>query len=201
MKVLKFGGTSVGSPQRMKEVSKLINDGEKKIVVLSAMSGTTNSLVEISDYLYKKNPEGANEVINKLENKYFQHIQELYSTEEYKQKTLTLVKDIFNGIRSFTKDIFTLFEEKVILAQGELISTNMVTNYLLEQGVNVVLLPALEYMRTDKNAEPDLNYIKTKLAAQLEMHPDADLYITQGYICRNAYGEVPLEGDTVWWVV
>ena len=190
MKVLKFGGTSVGSPQRMKEVSKLINDGEKKIVVLSAMSGTTNSLVEISDYLYKKNPEGANEVINKLEKKYFQHIQELYSTEEYKQKTLTLVKDIFNGIRSFTKDIFTLFEEKVILAQGELISTNMVTNYLLEQGVNVVLLPALEYMRTDKNAEPDLNYIKTKLAAQLEIHPDADLYITQGYICRNAYGEV-----------
>ena len=190
MKVLKFGGTSVGSPQRMKEVSKLINDGEKKIVVLSAMSGTTNSLVEISDYLYKKNPEGANEVINKLENKYFQHIQELYSTEEYKQKTLALVKDIFNGIRSFTKDIFTLFEEKVILAQGELISTNMVTNYLLEQGVNVVLLPALEYMRTDKNAEPDLNYIKTKLAAQLEMHPNADLYITQGYICRNAYGEV-----------
>ena len=190
MKVLKFGGTSVGSPQRMKEVSKLINDGEKKIVVLSAMSGTTNSLVEISDYLYKKNPEGANEVINKLENKYFQHIQELYSTEEYKQKTLTLVKDIFNGIRSFTKDIFTMFEEKVILAQGELISTNMVTNYLLEQGVNVVLLPALEYMRTDKNAEPDLNYIKTKLAVQLEMHPDADLYITQGYICRNAYGEV-----------
>ena len=190
MKVLKFGGTSVGSPQRMKEVSKLINDGEKKIVVLSAMSGTTNSLVEISDYLYKKNPEGANEVINKLESKYFRHIQELYSTEEYKQKTLTLIKDIFNGIRSFTKDIFTLFEEKVILAQGELISTNMVTNYLLEQGVNVVLLPALEYMRTDKNAEPDLNYIKTKLAAQLEMHPDADLYITQGYICRNAYGEV-----------
>ena len=190
MKVLKFGGTSVGSPQRMKEVSKLINDGEKKIVVLSAMSGTTNSLVEISDYLYKKNPEGANEVINKLENKYKQHINELYSTEEYKQKTLSLIKDIFNGIRSFTKDIFTLFEERVILAQGELMSTNMVTNYLLEQGVNVVLLPALEYMRTDKNGEPDTTYIKNKLAAQQEMHPDADLYITQGYICRNAYGEV-----------
>ena len=190
MKVLKFGGTSVGSPQRMKEVAKLINDGDKKIVVLSAMSGTTNSLVEISDYLYKKNPEGANEVINKLESKYKQHINELYSTEEYKQKTWSLIKDIFNGIRSFTKDIFTLFEEKVILAQGELMSTNMVTNYLLEQGVNVVLLPALDFMRTDKNAEPDSVYIKSKLAAQLEMHPDADLYITQGYICRNAYGEV-----------
>ena len=190
MKVLKFGVTSVGSPQRMKEVSKLINDGEKKIVVLSAMSGTTNSLVEISDYLYKKNPEGANEVINKLERKYKQHIEELYSTEEYKQKTWTLIKDIFNGIRSFTKDIFTLFEEKVILSQGELISTNMVTNYLQEQGVNVVLLPALDFMRTDKNGEPDPSYIKSKLANQLEQHPDADLYITQGFICRNAYGEV-----------
>ena len=190
MKVLKFGGTSVGTPQRMKDVSQLINDGDKKIVVLSAMSGTTNSLVEISDYLYKKNPEGANEIINNLERKYKQHINELYSTDEYKQKTLSLIKDIFNGIRSFTKDIFTLFEEKVILAQGELMSTNMVTNYLLEQGVNVVLLPALEFMRTDKNAEPDTTYIKNKLAAQLEMYPDADLYITQGYICRNAYGEV-----------
>ena len=190
MKVLKFGGTSVGSPQRMKEVAKLINDGDKKIVVLSAMSGTTNSLVEISDYLYKKNPEGANEVINKLERKYIQHINELYSTEEYKQKTLTIIKDIFNGIRSFTKDIFTLFEEKVILAQGELMSTNMMTNYLLEQGVNVALLPALDFMRTDKNAEPDPLYIKNKIAAQLDMNPDAELYITQGYICRNAYGEV-----------
>ena len=190
MKVLKFGGTSVGSPQRMKEVAKLINNGEKKIVVLSAMSGTTNSLVEISDYLYKKNPEGANEVINKLERKYKQHIEELYSTDEYKQKTAAFIKDIFNGIRSFTKDIFTLFEEKVILSQGELISTNMVTNYLQEQGVNVVLLPALDFMRTDKNGEPDPSYIKSKLANQLEQHPDADLYITQGFICRNAYGEV-----------
>ena len=190
MKVLKFGGTSVGSPQRMKEVAKLIADGEQKIVVLSAMSGTTNTLVEISDYLYKKNPEGANEIINKLESKYKQHVNELYSTDEYKQKTWSLIKDIFNGIRSFTKDVFTLFEEKVILAQGELMSTNMVTNYLLEQGVNVVLLPALEYMRTDKNGEPDTTYIKSKLAAQLEMHPNADLYITQGFICRNAYGEV-----------
>lgn len=94
MKVLKFGGTSVGSAQRMKDVAKLINDGEQKIVVLSAMSGTTNTLVEISDYLYKKNPEGANEIINRLESKYKQHIDELYSTEEYKQKTLDFVKSV-----------------------------------------------------------------------------------------------------------
>ena len=190
MKVLKFGGTSVGSAQRMKDVAKLITDGEQKIVVLSAMSGTTNTLVEISDYLYKKNPEGANEVINKLEAKYKQHIDELFSTEEYKQKTLEFVKSVFDYIRSFTKDIFTLFEEKVILAQGEVISTNMVTNYLCEQGVKAVLIPALEFMRTDKNSEPDLNYIREKLSAQLEAHPGQEIYITQGFICRNAYGEI-----------
>lgn len=190
MKVLKFGGTSVGSAQRMKDVAKLISDGEQKIVVLSAMSGTTNTLVEISDYLYKKNPEGANEIINKLESKYKQHIDELYSTEEYKQKTLEFVKSVFDYIRSYTKDIFTLFEEKVILAQGEIISTNMVTNYLCEQGISAVLLPALEYMRTDKNSEPDLTYIREKLALQLEANPGYEIYITQGYICRNAYGEI-----------
>ena len=189
MKVLKFGGTSVGSAQRMKDVAKLITDGEQKIVVLSAMSGTTNTLVEISDYLYKKNPEGANEIINRLEAKYKQHIDELYSTEEYKQNTLEFVKSVFDYIRSYTKDIFTLFEEKVILAQGEIISTNMVTNYLLEQGVKAVLIPALEFMRTDKNREPDLNYIREKLDAQLEANPGYDIYITQGFICRNAYGE------------
>jgi aspartate kinase len=174
----------------MKEVAKLITDGEKKIVVLSAMSGTTNTLVEISDYLYKKNPEGANDIINKLEAKYRQHVEELYSTEEYKQKTREALKEQFNYIRSYTKELFTLFEEKVVLAQGELISTQMVTNYLLEQGVKAVLLPALEFMRTDKNAEPDPAYIKEKLAAQLEAHPDAEIYITQGFICRNAYGEI-----------
>lgn len=190
MKVLKFGGTSVGSAQRMKDVAKLITDGEQKIVVLSAMSGTTNTLVEISDYLYKKNPEGANEVINKLEAKYKQHIDELFSTEEYKQKTLEFVKSVFDYIRSFTKDIFTLFEEKVILAQGEIISTNMVTNYLCEQGVKAVLIPALGFMRTDKNSEPDLNYIREKLALQLEANPGQEIYITQGFICRNAYGEI-----------
>ena len=135
MKVLKFGGTSVGSAQRMKEVAKLITDGERKIVVLSAMSGTTNTLVEISDYLYKKNPEGANEIINKLESKYRQHIDELFATPEYKQKGLELIKSHFDYIRSYTKDLFTLFEEKVVLAQGELISTAMMNYYLPLKGI------------------------------------------------------------------
>ena len=190
MKVLKFGGTSVGSAQRMKEVAKLICDGDRKIVVLSAMSGTTNSLVEISDYLYKKNPDGANEIINKLALKYYDHIDELYATDAYKQKATELVKSHFDYIRSFTKDLFTLFEEKVVLAQGELISTGMMNLFLNECGVNSVLLPALDYMRTDKNAEPDPLYIKEKLSKMLEQHTDAQLFITQGYICRNAYGEI-----------
>ena len=180
----------MGSAQRMKEVAKLITDGEQKIVVLSAMSGTTNTLVEISDYLYKKNPEGANEIINKLESKYKQHVDELFATQEYKQKGLEVIKSHFDYIRSYTKDLFTLFEEKVVLAQGELISTAMVNFYLQECGVKSVLLPALEFMRTDKNAEPDPVYIKDKLRAQLDLYPDTEIYITQGFICRNAYGEI-----------
>jgi len=189
MKVLKFGGTSVGTAQRMKDVAKLIV-GDRNIIVLSAMSGTTNSLVEISDYLYKKNPDGANEIINKLAMKYYDHIEALYGTDEYKQKAKEHVKTIFDYIRTFTKDLFTLFEERIILAQGELLSTGMVNLYLNELGVHSVMLPALDYMRTDKNAEPDPVYIKEKLSKLLNENKDADLYITQGYICRNAYGEI-----------
>ena len=190
MKVLKFGGTSVGTPQRMKDVVKLITDGEQKIVVLSAMSGTTNSLVEISDYLYNKNPEGANETINALEKKYRKHVDELYTTDAMKQQTLDFLKEVFGYLRSFTKGIFTMYEEKIIVGQGEIISTNMVTNYLIEQGYNAVLIPALEFMRTDKNSEPDLEYIREKLQVQLDQNPGKEIYITQGFICRNAYGEV-----------
>ena len=164
--------------------------GEQVFIVLSAMSGTTNSLVEISNYLYKKNPEGANEVINSLEKKYMQHVEDLYSTDEYKQITRDFLISEFNYLRSFTKDIFTSFEEKNIVAQGEIMSTNMMKNYLLEQGVKVVLLSALDFMRTDKNAEPDAQYIKEKLKAQMADNEGYQVYITQGFICRNAYGEV-----------
>ncbi len=191
MKVMKFGGTSVGTPERMKNVCKLITaSGEPTFIVLSAMSGTTNSLVEISNYLYKKNPEGANEVINNLEKKYMGHVEELYSTEEYKDKTRDFLRGEFDYLRSFTKDLFTSFEEKSIVAQGEIMSTNMVVNYLQECGVKAVLLNALDFMRTDKNAEPDPIYIKEKLAAVLEENEGYQIYITQGFICRNAYGEI-----------
>lgn len=190
MKVMKFGGTSVGSAQRMQGVASLINDGEEKIVVLSAMSGTTNSLVEISGYLANNNPEGANEVINKLEGLYKKHVNELYSTEEYKQQTSALIKDVFNYLRSFTKQFYSSVEERIILAQGEIISTNMVTNYLKEQGVSAHLIPALDFMRTDKNGEPDAGYIKEKITEVLAQSPKAQIYITQGFICRNINGEI-----------
>ena len=191
MKVMKFGGTSVGSPERMKGVASLVTEsGEPTFIVLSAMSGTTNSLVEISDYLYKKNPEGANEVINNLEKKYMQHVEDLYSTDEMKKTTREFLQGEFNYLRSFTKDLFTSFEEKSIVAQGEIMSTNMVVNYLKEQGVKAVLLSALDFMRTDKNAEPDPQYIKEKLSAIMEENQGYQIYITQGFICRNAYGEI-----------
>ena len=191
MKVMKFGGTSVGTAERMKSVSSLITEsGEPTFVVLSAMSGTTNSLVEISDYLYKKNPDGANEVINNLEHKYAGIIEELYSTKEYKQKTKEFLSEEFNYLRSFTKELFTSFEEKNVVAQGEIMSTNMVTNYLQEKGIKATLLSALDFMRTDKNAEPDSEYIKEKLQAIMKDNEGYQIYITQGFICRNAYGEV-----------
>jgi len=190
MKVLKFGGTSVGSAVRMKDVTKLICDGDQKIVVLSAMSGTTNSLVEISDYFYKSNTSGALERINVLEQKYNEVIEDLYSKTEYKTEATKIIKSHFDYLRSFSKAVFTLFEEKAILAQGELLSTAMFELYLKEIGENCALLPALDYMRIDKNAEPDTAYIAENLDKILNSIPDKMIYITQGYICRNFYGEI-----------
>ena len=175
----------------MKEVTQLvIKSGEPVFVVLSAMSGTTNSLVEISDYLYKKNADGANEIINHLEAKYMRHVENLYTKDDVKKATSEFLKDEFNYLRSFTKEIFTSFEEKAIVAQGEMMSTNMVVNYMKEQGIKAVLLNALDFMRTDKNAEPDPVYIKEKLKAVMAENEGYQVYVTQGFICRNAYGEV-----------
>ena len=191
MIVMKFGGTSVGTPDRIKHVASLVTrSGQPTFVVLSAMSGTTNTLLEICDYLYKKNPDGANEVINMLESRYMQHIEQLFGTEEWREKTRLFLVEEFNYLRSFTKDLFTSFEEKSIVAQGEVISTNMMTNYLHEIGIDAILLSALDFMRTDKNAEPDTQYIKEKLSSLMKENGEHQIYITQGFICRNAYGEV-----------
>jgi aspartate kinase len=190
MKILKFGGTSVGSPERIKNVADLINDGEQKIVVLSAMSGTTNTLVEIADYLRKRNPESASAVINHLRTTYFQHIEKLFSNNDMLNATAQILDDIFMHLHSFAGATFNEDAEKSILAQGELMSTNMMTNYLKELGVNVCLLPALDYMKIDENGEPDTAYINQHLREILDQHRGYDIYITQGFICRNVNGGI-----------
>ena len=190
MKVLKFGGTSVGTPQRMKDVVGLINDGKQKIVVLSAMSGTTNTLVEISDYFRKNNAEAANNIINQLRIKYKQHVKELYTTEEQATKAQAVLDEIFTTLRSFSHKPFSDADEKVVLAQGEIMSTNMVTLYMQEQGIKTLLIPALDFMKLDTKDEPDTHYIQEHLAAILKQAPGYDVYITQGFICRDSEGRI-----------
>lgn len=190
MKVMKFGGTSVGSALRMKSVAELVSGRGRNIIVLSAMSGTTNSLVEISNYMYKKNSAGAAEVINALQSKYTSVIAELFDTEGYREKATDVVDRYFDFLRNINKPAFTVFDEKEVLACGEQMSTGLMDLYLKSRGVKVVLLPALEFMRMDKDGEPDLDYICKNLRPMLDANPDADLFLTQGFICRNAYGEV-----------
>lgn len=190
MQVLKFGGTSVGSAERIQALQKLVVNNEPKVVVLSAMSGTTNSLVEISEALYKKDTAKANELITKLEEKYKGEISKLYKTDEFKKKATDLITHHFNYLRAFTLDMFTSNEEKAVLAQGELLSTAMFHFCLSEQNIKSVLLPALNFMRIDENEEPDLKYIETNINTELKKYPGENLFITQGYICRNEFGEI-----------
>ncbi|MCW0482605.1 aspartate kinase [Gaoshiqia sediminis] len=190
MKVLKFGGTSVGSIENMHAVVNLITDGEKKLVVLSAMSGTTNALVEIADYLYKKNKDAARVHINKLEKTYEEVVKSLLKKADTKKEGEKAVKAAFDTIKSFTSGDFHEVGEKTILAQGELISTALFTQLMLENGYNTKLLPALDFMRIDSDKAADLNAIKKLIAPVLTQTGDADYYITQGFICRNANGEV-----------
>lgn len=190
MKVLKFGGTSVGSPQRMHALVELISSEEPVLVVLSAVSGTTNSLVEVAASLSKGNVSLAEEQINALASKYVKFVDELFRTEEYRSKGAELINAHFSHIRSFCRDLFTIHEEKAILAQGELISTALFHYYLEEKGINSVLLPALNFMRIDEEGEPDLNYIEEHIKKELSKTPKAKLFITQGYICRNPFGEI-----------
>jgi aspartate kinase len=188
--VLKFGGTSVGSAQRIKDLVKLTVNDTPKIVVLSAMSGTTNALVEICNSLYSKNIKQATEQINTIKQKYYTEIKTLYSNENSLQKSTNLIDNHFAYITAFTLDMFTANEEKAILAQGELLSTALFHYYLEEIKVDSVLLPALNFMRIDENDEPNLEYIEKYIFEELNKHKGQKLFITQGYICRNAFGEI-----------
>ena len=190
MKVLKFGGTSVGSPENMKAVMELIADGEQKLVVLSAMSGTTNSLVEISGYLHKKNKDTACILIGNLEAKYRKVVDELYSTGESKKKGLQIIKASFDTLRSFTSGNFDEVGENTIVAQGELISTQLFTQFMLENGYDTKLLPALDFMVIDEDKSADLPLIRKKIKPVIDNAGEALYYITQGFICLNAKGEI-----------
>ena len=190
MKVLKFGGTSVGSAKRFQEVSRIITSGKKDIVVLSAMSGTTNTLVEIAGYLANHNQDGARDTIASLHGKYNGVIQELYSKPESKAQAQAYIDGIFQELADIAEEPFGDIQERIILSKGELMSTYMMTTFLQEKGVNAKLLPALSFMRTNALAEPDMESIKVSLNEILQKEKEADLYITQGYICLNARGEV-----------
>lgn len=190
MKILKFGGTSVGSAARIKHVADLALKSGRNVVVLSAMAGTTNTLVEIAGYLYKNNVPGAQETLNNLRGHYDKTIAELYSTEESKTRATSFIESIFNGIARYMETDFNAAEEKELLACGEQMSVGLMHIYLQEQGVHSAVLPALDYMRTAQGGEPDMKYISTHLSRLIELEPDARIWLTHGYICRNAYGEI-----------
>jgi aspartate kinase len=190
MKVLKFGGTSVGSPERMKKLLDIINPGERQIVVLSAVSGTTNSLVEIGQAYLAGDKAKATELIKILKDKYEVFIKELFSKPEYLQQGKEVIDYHFDLLLNLSNDLFTNIEEKIILAQGELISTTLYHVYLKDIGIPSVLLPALDFMKIDEDNEPMVDYITEHITPLLEAHTDNNLFITQGYICRNSFGEI-----------
>jgi len=190
MKIMKFGGTSVGNSDRMRSIIPLIDDDEKKIVVLSALAGTTNSLVEISDLLHEGKTEEASRKNEALRAKYHQVTDDLYETDSFRQTGHELINSHFDYLRDFTLGTFTKQMEKIILAQGELISTSLFHNLLKERNIRSVLLPALNFMRIDKDGEPDAFYIAENFRRELNNYPDENIIITQGFICRNAYGEI-----------
>ena len=187
---MKFGGTSVGNADRMKALIPLINDNEQKIVVLSAIAGTTNSLVEISDLLFSDNVNQASQKNEELRSKYHQVVNDLYDTESYRHTGHELIDSLFDYVKNFTLWGFTKLQEKAILAQGELISTSLFHILLQERNIRSVLLPALNFMRIDKDGEPDSFYIAENIKREMGNHTSENILITQGYICRNAYGEI-----------
>ncbi|MCF8357969.1 MAG: aspartate kinase [Prolixibacteraceae bacterium] len=191
MKILKFGGTSVGSSDNMRAVMKIITaEREPKIVVLSAMSGTTNSLVDISTKLYDGDKDGSKTLINELKNKHLTVVEELYESEAFKQEGLKVINEQFNLILQQTEGEFSEVKEQIILAQGELISTALFTYLLQEKGVKTALLPSLDFMRINEDKQADLDMIKELIKPILDKAGQQEVFIAQGYICRNAKGDI-----------
>lgn len=192
MKVLKFGGTSLGSPERLKKLWPIIETrpADKKIIVLSAVSGTTNALTEIAGLFGRGEKEMAFQKTHNLYNKYVQFIDAVFGDKHYKNKAKAKLDEVYAVIQNVAKDQFTTAKSKLILAQGELLSTTIFHNYLKECGVDSVLLSSLDFMKIDQNEEPDTAFIKKTLGEVLEKHSDNTLFIAQGYICKNHQNEV-----------
>ncbi|NVO21685.1 MAG: aspartate kinase [Bacteroidetes bacterium] len=191
MIIQKFGGTSVGSSVRMKQVAELITSDKKpRIVVLSAMSGTTNKLVEISDHYSRKENEKALALVEALHQVYKNVVGALFASVTYQQEGMEVIDSHFEYLRSFAMDMFTANEVKCVLAQGELLSSALFDLLLREMGIAACLIPALNFMRIDREGEPDHFYIRQNLERELASHPDVHLFITQGFICRDAFGEI-----------
>lgn len=190
MLVLKFGGTSVGSIENMINVKNIINDGQKKVVVLSAMSGTTNALVKISDLIKDGDVTAALEDIDALRNTYSGTIKTLITNVDLYAKVSLYVASVLDGLANLVNEPHSVLLYNTIVAQGELLSTFIFTHFLQQEGVNAELLPALDFMRIDKSNEPDNYYIQQNLNRYMAEHNDADIYITQGFISRDAYGEI-----------
>lgn len=187
---MKFGGTSVGSAERMGAVSQLLPTQEPVIVVLSAMSGTTNHLVQIGEQLAQGNVAQADSLTRQLEQHYHKVIADLYKQDPSKDKAKQVLAQVFADIRACFDRPFSPASEKIILAQGELLSTQLFQLFQEENNITSVLLPALEFMRITPDEEPDHAYIREHLQQQLAQYPGHQLFITQGYICRNAKGEI-----------
>ena len=190
MKVLKFGGTSVGTTERMRHVAQLINDGESKIVVLSAMSGTTNRLVEIDKLLNEQLRTEAKEHISQLFQLYKSIIKDLLSSGELRKEGERIINHHFDQLFALANMNYHSRYEKEILAQGELLSTQLFCLYLKECHISSALISALDFMRTDKDGEPDEFYIRQGLKRELDNNKGVGILITQGFICRNVFGEL-----------
>ncbi|WP_299526427.1 aspartate kinase [uncultured Lutibacter sp.] len=189
MKVLKFGGTSVGSIENIKCVKDIIADGNKKIVVLSAMSGTTNALVNISDLIKNNNIDEALLDVETLYKNYKLVLEELIEEPNLKKDVENYINTVFDFLKDCTSKKHSELLYNKIVSQGELLSTYFFTKYLHQEGVNAQLLPALDFMRIDKMNEPDDFYIQQNLKRIISEALPADIYITQGFICLNAFGK------------
>lgn len=191
MKVMKFGGTSVGKPERMHQIVSLVaKETEPVIVVLSALSGTTNILVEIAYHISKGDRHTAKQLIDKLEAHYQEFIAQLVKKPDSVAKAKAIIAEHFEFLNIILKISFSEALSKDIMAQGELLSTKLFCVYLEEQELDHLLLPALDFMTIDNYDEPQIGSIKVKLSQLLKQHNTKKIFVTQGYICRNTRGEV-----------